>query len=66
MNKNWIKRGLIWGGFMFLAMAILFPLAEDTPITVCGLLVKAVIWLGVGLGYGYFVDRWTGAKREDQ
>jgi hypothetical protein len=60
---NWVKRGLVWGFFMFIVMAIGFPLLEKSPITWCGIAVKLVVWMVVGLGYGYVTHQWIGTKK---
>lgn len=65
-NQNWVKRGLIWGAFMFLGLAILFPLAEGDNLFIGRLLIKLIIWLILGLGYGYFIHEIGSAKKSDR
>jgi len=51
----WILRGLFWGFFMFLVMAIATPYAEGIPLQPDKLLIKFFIWMAGGLAYGYSV-----------
>jgi uncharacterized membrane protein (DUF441 family) len=56
-TKKCILRGLSWGLFMFLAMAILLPLAKGDQLTIAGLLKEFVIWLFLGLAYGFILHQ---------
>jgi hypothetical protein len=64
-RKNWVFRGLIWGSIMFLALAIVFPLAEGEEILIGPVAIKLIIWLVLGLGYGFFVHNMEIEIRKD-
>ena len=51
----WMLRGLLWGGFMFLVMEIATPFADGIPLETGKVLMKLVLWIVVGLAYGYTV-----------
>ena len=55
VKSKWILRGLSWGVFMFLVMAIAMPYAEGVQLNDGKLLVKLVFWLVAGLAYGFTV-----------
>ena len=63
--RNWVVLGLVWGIFMFLFMGIAVPMAENDTIVFPGVLIKLVVWLISGLGYGYFMYRWGGLKKKE-
>lgn len=52
-DKNWLKKGLKWGAFMFVFISLGFPYFNGDPITLKTLLWGAVLWPIGGLGYGY-------------
>lgn len=52
--KPWIKTGLIWGGFMYIAMTIVFPLI-DGDLSWTEMLIGIPFWAACGLIYGYIV-----------
>ena len=58
-NENvkplWMLRGLLWGIFMFLVIAIATPLAEGLPLEFEKVIIKLILWLVMGLAYGYTV-----------
>lgn len=51
----WILRGLLWGGFMFLVMEIATPFADGIQLQTSKVLMKLILYLVVGLAYGYTV-----------
>ena len=51
----WVLRGLLWGGFMFLVVGIATPLADGIQLETGKVLMKLVLWIVVGLAYGYTV-----------
>jgi len=52
-KKNWVLFGLLWGTFMFLALSIVFPLLDGSQLNVLHLIKSLVIWLIMGLAFGY-------------
>ncbi|WP_274475683.1 hypothetical protein [Mangrovimonas aestuarii] len=59
-GKGWIKVGLSWGLFMYVFMTFLFPLFQEQPITWKSVLISIPLWAISGLGFGYFMKRYTG------
>lgn len=55
-KSMWILKGLIFGFFMFLIMAIATPIAEGAQLQTEKLIVKLILWLLMGLAYGYTVN----------
>lgn len=55
VKSIWILRGLLWGIFMFLVMAIASPIAEGLQLECRMVLIKLILWLVMGLAYGYTV-----------
>jgi hypothetical protein len=53
VKPSWMLQGLLWGIFMFLVMAIAMPLIEGLPLQSGKVLMKLILWLGMGLLYGY-------------
>jgi len=62
-KSRWMLKGLLWGFFMFLVMAIATPYAEGIPLQPVKLLIKFLIWMVVGLAYGYSVH-WMDRKKD--
>lgn len=54
--KPWIKTGLIWGAFMYIAMSIVFPFI-DGELDWIEVLIGIPFWAACGLIYGYIVRR---------
>ncbi len=54
-GRTWIKIGLNWGAFMFVAMSIAYPLIIGETITSYTLLLGLVIWTIAGLLFGYLL-----------
>jgi hypothetical protein len=52
----WMLRGLLWGGFMFLVMEIATPFADGIQLETSKVLMKLVLWIVMGLAYGYTVN----------
>ena len=63
LTTNWIVRGLIWGSFMFLTLAIVIPLVEGAQLVVSAIILKLAVWLVMGLAYGYTVHLIKRKKR---
>lgn len=67
---NWVKQGLGWGAFMFVAMDLVFPLIWGEALEPLKLIIGAVVWTLAGLGFGYvmklMVMKQTGKKQQDQ
>jgi hypothetical protein len=61
-NSLWILKGLFWGFFMFLVMAIATPYAEGIQLQPDQLLIKFFIWMVAGLACGYSVH-WIERKK---
>jgi uncharacterized membrane-anchored protein len=57
----WWRVGLIWGAFMYVFNAIIYPLFAGLKITLAGLLLSIVVWVVAGLLFGlilkFFVER---------
>jgi hypothetical protein len=66
-NENtiptWILIGLLWGFFMFLVMEIATPFAEGIPLQIGKIAMKLILWIVVGLAYGYTVHLVERRKR---
>ena len=60
--KSWVKFGLIWGGFMFIMMVIVFPLFDDEPITLKSVLIGLPLWTLAGLIFSYVSRKKTGKE----
>ena len=57
-DKNtWIKTGLSWGIFMFIAMSIITPYFEGEEITLKSIILGIVIWSIGGIGFGYSMKK---------
>lgn len=54
-ERNWIKAGLNWGAFMFVAMSIAYPLIIGETINFYTLFLGLVIWTIAGLLFGYLL-----------
>lgn len=52
-DKEWIKTGLVWGGFMFVAVTFFFPMIGGMPIIWSRVQTALPIWLLGGLLFGY-------------
>ncbi len=53
LKNNWVLKGLFWGSFMFLTLAIVMPLLEGVHLVPRVVIIKLVVWLLMGLAYGY-------------
>lgn len=54
---NWVVYGLLWGSFMFLTMSIILPLLDDVHLDGIRIIKSLVIWLVMGLAFGYIMKR---------
>lgn len=54
---QWWLEGLIWGLFMFVIMAIIFPLIKGDGITKKNILISIPLWTIGGLLYGFIVNK---------
>lgn len=63
-HPNWIYHGLIWGGFMFLMMEILFPFAKSEAITLKTFLLGTVVWALGGLAWGFLMHVFFGRRKK--
>lgn len=52
-TRRWLISGLLFGLFMFIMMAIIYPLVTHQEITLRSLLISVPLWLIGGLGWGY-------------
>jgi hypothetical protein len=64
-KKGWIAYGLMFGVIMFLLMEIMTPLLTDEAITGFHLAIGVPVWLGAGLGWGYFMKLFSGKQGKD-
>ena len=60
--KDWVKVGLVWGVWMFLAMAFVWPLIDREGITLKTVIIKFIYWIIVGLVFGYLSAKYKIAK----
>ncbi|WP_439127999.1 hypothetical protein [Polaribacter sp.] len=60
--KNWIKIGLGWGIWMFLAMAFIWPLIDGEDITLKLVIIKFIFWMICGLVFGYLIAKFRKYK----
>jgi hypothetical protein len=51
--RDWVKVGLGWGIWMFLAMVFVWPLIEGEEITLKTVIIKFIYWIIVGLVFGH-------------
>ncbi|KAA6338499.1 hypothetical protein EZS27_013503 [termite gut metagenome] len=58
-GKNWIKSGLLWGLFMLISMTLIFLLFEGKAITLGTILIGIPLWTIGGLGFGYFMKKYS-------
>ena len=52
-TKRWIVRGLLWGLFMFLTLAIVIPLLDHVQLNANRVLRSLLVWIIMGLIFGY-------------
>ena len=64
-TKNWLKRGLLFGLFMFVATQIIYPLIENKEITQKNILIGIPFWLICGLGWGLIMKRLMNKKGKE-
>jgi len=57
---SWLKEGLLWGGFMFIIMTLVYPLIQGQTITLKMILTGIPLWILAGLGFGYTMKYWMG------
>lgn len=55
-KTNWIKRGLIWGVFMFLIVALILPYYSQQEISKTTLVLRLILWIVGGLIFGYLME----------
>lgn len=60
--KDWVKVGLGWGVWMFLAMAFVWPLIEGEKIILKTVIIKCIYWIIAGLVFGYLSAKYKIAK----
>lgn len=53
--KEWVKVGLAWGIWMFVAMAFFWPLLDGQEITLKITAIKFIFWMFGGLIFGYIM-----------
>ena len=54
-TREWLISGLLFGLFMYFAMAIIYPLIAQQEITQRALVIGIPLWLIGGLGWGYIM-----------
>jgi|SRR5690554_1897904 len=52
-SYGWIRQGLSWSFFMYVFMALMFPLIFGEIVTLNKLLIGIPIWILGGLGFGF-------------
>lgn len=52
-SKNWISTGLSFGILMFISINLVYPLLTSSPIILNQLAFMLILWLIVGLAFGY-------------
>ena len=55
--RNWVKRGLLRGAVMFLALVVAIPLLNGDQLEVSVVLLGLVVFLVMGLVYGYVIHK---------
>lgn len=55
--RNWVKRGLLRGAFMFLALVVAIPLLKGERLELSVVLLGLVVFLVMGLVYGYVIHK---------
>lgn len=60
--KWWVKVGLGWGIWMFIANTFIWPLIIGEEITLKTSIVKFIYWILIGLFFGYFIEKYKIAK----
>ncbi|HTO37506.1 MAG TPA: hypothetical protein VL021_03710 [Brumimicrobium sp.] len=66
-GKGWIRQGLGWALMMYLVLVIALPYFEGKPYSTKGLLIDAIVWVLLGLSYGYCMKlyyAWQSKKQE--
>lgn len=63
-GKAWIKTGLGWGAFMFVAMTFVFPYFDGQDITRKMIISSLIIWTVGGLAFGYIMKLFLNAKNK--
>ncbi|RCS28415.1 hypothetical protein DUT90_01085 [Polaribacter sp. WD7] len=61
--KLWIKNGLGWGIWMFIAMTFVWPLIEGEIITLKLVIVKFIFWMLAGLIFGYIMTKFQKQRK---
>jgi hypothetical protein len=60
MKNNWVIRGLVWGVFMFIITAILFPyfgITDKNEPFSKKLVIDVPLWTIAGLCFGYATQK---------
>jgi len=60
--KDWVKVGLGWGVWMFLAMAFVWSLIDREGNTLKTVIIKFIYWIIAGLVFGYLSAKYKIAK----
>lgn len=60
---GWVRQGLFWGFFMYLAMTIFFPFISGESLTLKKLLLEIPFWVIGGLGFGYTIKLINGKRK---
>ncbi len=60
---GWVRQGLYWGLFMYVFMALMFPLIDGEGITLKKALIGIPIWTIGGLGFGYIMKLIIGISK---
>jgi len=67
MSKyQWWIRGLFYGTVMFLGLRILLPLAFGEELTIKKLLFGFILWMVLGLLFGYGISSFESDHKKDK
>ena len=64
-TKAWLKRGLLFGFFMFVIMGLIFPLIYGSKITLPNVLIAIPLWTIAGIAWGATMKWWMSKIGED-
>ena len=61
-GTGWVKQGLIWGLFMFIIMALAYPIAIYQTLEIKSVLIGIPLWAFGGLFWGYMMKTFYAPK----
>lgn len=64
-TRAWLKRGLLFGFFMFVTMGLVFPFIYGEQITLVSVLIGIPLWIIMGNAWGATMKWWMSKKGDD-